>query len=344
MRSIQLVAPRTLEAKLLPDPPDPGPGEVLVRLLAVGICGSDLHWYLDGRIGHTAAGFPQVLGHEPVAEVICIGPGVTSHKEGDRVVIEPTISCGHCEYCLAGAHNLCINGIVMGGPRLHGCFLEYAVVPAHNATHVPHSMSTHRATLIEPVAVMAHMLDLMRIRVGDTVAITGAGPIGMLCAAIARGCGASRVFICDRVQHRLNRALKMGAHVASNTHASFVEAIMDDTRGRGADVVLEAAGTAETINTALRVARPTGMVVLIGLSSQLEIPVDIHLAMAKELRLQTLKRSNHCAEKAIRLLETGIIPDEIITHCMPLAQTPKAFDMAVTCEDGAGKIVIEIGG
>jgi threonine dehydrogenase-like Zn-dependent dehydrogenase len=276
--------------------------------------------------------------------VLRTGPGVTAHKEGDRVVLEPTISCGHCEHCLAGFHNLCSNGIFMGGPQAHGFFREYAIVPVHNATPVPDCLSDNQATLIEPVAVMAHMLDIIQIRVGDTVAITGAGPIGMLCASVARGCGASRVYICDRVPHRLELAKKMGAHVIAGTQATFIETILDETGGRGVDIVLEAAGSPETINTALKVARPGGTVVLIGLTSEISVPLDIHLAMGKELRLQTLKRSNHCAAKAIRLLETGIIPDAVITHTMPLEQTPKAFDMAANCTDGAGKIVIGFNG
>ena len=340
MRSIQLVAQRTLEQHPLPDPPDPGPGQLLIKLRAVGICGSDLHWYLDGRVGRYPAAFPQVLGHEPVGEVLRAGPG-THLREGDRVVIEPTISCGHCEYCLAGSHNNCVNGVFMGGPQAHGFFLDYCTIPEHNATPVPAAMSDRQATLIEPVAVMAHMLDLVRIRAGDTVAITGAGPIGMLCAAIARASGAARVIICDPVGHRVELARLMGATLAVSS-AWFVQAVADETQGRGADVVLEAAGSADAINAAFTVARPAATVVQIGIPSEIETPIELHIAMGKELAIQTIKRSNHCAAKAIRLIETGIFPDALITHVLPLAQTPAAFETLANYRDGVGKIVIEI--
>src|ERR1700733_1098029 len=138
----------------MPLPADPGPGEVLIKLRSVGVCGSDMHWYVDGNIYGQPAAYPQVLGHEPAGEVAAVGRGVTSLKPGDRVSIEPTISCGHCEFCVRGQHNNCIASSFMGSPQLPGLFLEYANVPAHNATLVPDSFNYTQAALIEPVAVM----------------------------------------------------------------------------------------------------------------------------------------------------------------------------------------------
>ncbi len=340
MRSIQLVATRQLEPRPLPDPPDPKAGELLVKVRAVGLCGSDLHWFVDGRIGRNNANFPQILGHEPLVEVMRAGAGVTDFKEGDRLSVEPTISCGHCEYCLAGFHNNCVTNHFMGGPQAFGFFREYAVIPAHNATHVPDQLTDRQATLIEPVAVMAHMIDLAQIKPGDTVGVTGAGPIGMLCAAIAKTSGASKIFICDRQQYRLEMAMRMGATMATDTD-TFPELIRDETRGRGVDVTLEASGAVQAINTCLAVTRPTGTVVLIGLTSEAEAVINIHDAMGKELSIRTIKRSNHCADRAIRLLKSGAIPDLLITHSLPLEKTPEAFQMASTYSDNCGKIVIE---
>jgi L-iditol 2-dehydrogenase len=150
------------------------------------------------------------------------------------------------------------------------------------------------------------------------------------------------VFICDRVPHRVELARRIGVDVAVRSSKELIEAVLDETRGRGADVVLEAAGDRETVNAALAMARPGGTVVQIGLPAEINMPVDLHIAMAKELRIQTLKRSNHCAEKAIRLMEAGAIPDLLITHRIPLEQTPDAFEMLANYRDGVGKIVIEI--
>jgi L-iditol 2-dehydrogenase len=324
-------------------PSDPSHGEVTVRIRAVGICGSDLHWYQDGRIGEIAAAFPQVLGHEPAGDVIAIGAGVHDFAVGDRVVLEPTLSCGHCEYCLRGQHNHCITGIFLGGPQAPGLFREYVTLPAGNCTRVPATMDYRTATLIEPIAVMMHMLELIEIRAGDVVVITGAGPIGMLCAAIARASGAGRVLIADRLGYRLKIALSMGADIAIDSSAKgLVETVMDATRGRGADVVLEASGSAEMVNAAIRMARMGGVVMMIGILSEMNPRIDVHTAMGKELRLQTLKRSNHRAGAALELLAAGKIPTSLITHTLPLGETPRAFEMLTNYSDGVGKAVIEL--
>jgi L-iditol 2-dehydrogenase len=340
MRSIQLLAPRVMEERAMPQPRDPGHGEVTVRIRAVGVCGSDLHWYQDGRIGEIPAAYPQVLGHEPAGEIVAVGPGVHDFATGDRVALEPSLTCGHCEFCLRGQHNHCIRTIFMSGPQAPGMFLEYSTLPASNCTRVPKEFDYATATLIEPVAVMMHILELCQIRPGDTVAVTGAGPIGMLCAAIARAAGASRVFIADRLAYRLKLALKMGADVVIDTTAQNpVEAVLDSTQGRGADVVLEAAGSPETVNAAIRLAAPGGTVMLIGILSELNPKIDVHAAMAKELKLQTLKRSNHRGQEALKMLAR--IPRALITHSLPLEATPKAFEMLSHYSDGVGKAVIE---
>lgn len=343
MRSIQLVAKGILEEHEMPQPADPEHGEVAVRIRAVGVCGSDLHWYQDGRMGEFPAAFPQVLGHEPAGEVVAVGKGVQDFAVGDRVVMEPSLTCGHCEFCIKGHLNHCVKTIFMGGPQAPGMFREFVTLPAANCTHFSNELSYATATLAEPLAVMMHMLELIDIRVGDTVAVTGAGPIGMLCAAMARAAGASPVFIADRVKYRLKLALAMGADVAIDTTAqSLVETVLDATRGRGADLVMEAAGCAETMNAAIRMARMGGTVMQIGIFSELMPKIDIHTAMLKELDLKTLKRSNHRALEALRLLGTGKIPTSLITHSLALAETPRAFDMLTHYTDGVGKAIIEI--
>ena len=310
----------------MPQPPDPSHGEVTVRTRAVGVCGSDLHWYQDGRIGEIPAAFPQVLGHEPAGDVIAIGAGVHDFALGDRVVLEPTISCGHCEYCIRGQHNHCAHGVFLGGPQAPGMFRDYITLPAGNCTLVPSTLDYRTASLIEPIAVMMHMLELITIRTGDVVVVTGAGPIGMLCAAIAKASGAGSVIIADRLAYRLKLAMPMGADVAIDTTAkSLLETVADATHGRGADVVLEASGSSEMVNAAIRCARMSGIVMLIGLLNELNPRIDIQTAMGKELRLQTLKRSNHRAQAALAMLQSGKIPTSLITHTLPLAETPRAF-------------------
>src|SRR5260370_32158481 len=169
---------------------------------------------------------------------------------------------------------------------------------------------------------MMHMLELIEIKVGDAVAVTGAGPIGMLCAAVARAAGASRVFIADKLAYRLKLAQAMGADSLIDTSQSaLVESVLESTRSRGVDVVLECAGSAETVNAAIRMARQGGTVMLIGILSELYPKIDIHTAMMKELKLQTLKRSNHRAPAALNLLRQGKIPTSRLIHPLLLDQT-----------------------
>jgi L-iditol 2-dehydrogenase len=324
-------------------PADPGPGEVLVKIYAVGICGSDLHWYLEGGIGPTHAKYPQILGHEPAGEILSVGAGVTDRKAGDRVAIEPAINCGYCEFCRSGRHNICVRSRFMGDANTRGLFREYAVVPAANTVRIPDGMNYVKATVIEPLAVVLHVIAMARIPVGSTVVVIGAGPIGTLTAAAARVSGASRIIIADQVRHRVELALKMGADTGVYLpEESLVEKVQDLTGGRGADVVLDAAAKSETINDGLRITRIGGQFVLVGLPSERELKIDMHLAMGKELNVQTIKRSNHTAHPAIELLESGRVGDALVTHRLRLAETPRAFQMLTEYTDGVGKVVIEI--
>ena len=323
----------------MPLPADPGPGETLVKLRSVGICGSDMHWYLDGSIYGMPAAYPQVLGHEPAGEVAAVGSGVSQLKVGDRVSIEPTISCGHCEWCLKGQHNNCMASCFMGSPQAPGLLRDYAAMPAHNATLVPESFSYTQASLIEPVAVIMHMLELVEIRAGQTVAVLGAGPIGLLAAAVARKAGAAQVLMADKLPHRIRMAQDVGAKAVPM--AQFAGLVMDLTRGRGVDIAIDAAGVPETINSALAVTTLGGTFVLIGIPAHSPVPVDLFNLQAKEIRFQPLKRSNHQSQPAIALLASGAIPESIVTHRMSIEQAPEAFQMLAEYRDGIGKLAIE---
>ncbi len=327
----------------MPMPAAPGPGEVLVKVKAVGICGSDLHWYKDGRIGHTPAAYPQILGHEPSGDVVEVGAGVTCFKPGDRVLVEPALNCGTCELCMSGRHNACIRSRFMGTPGTLGLLREYAVVPAANLVHIPDTMNYVNGTVVEPLAVAVHILRMSRIRLGSTLAIIGAGPVGLLTAAVARVAGATEIFIADRLPHRVRMGKAMGAGVAIDVNtASLRDVVMDHTRGRGVDVVIDAAGDSGTFNSGLSIARFGGQYMLVGLPVESEMKLDLHLAMGKELTIQTLKRSNHTAHEAIELLEAGKIPDAMVTHRTPLAQAPEVFKVLDDYREDVGKVIIEM--
>ncbi|QOY91741.1 zinc-dependent alcohol dehydrogenase [Paludibaculum fermentans] len=342
MRSVPLVAPKRLELIEAPLPDGPRSGELLVKMRAVGLCGSDLHWWAEGRIHAGQARYPQVLGHEPVGEVVEVGAGVHGYKVGDRVSLEPSITCGHCEFCIAGRHNLCKSSKFMGGPEAQGCLRDFVVVPAHNADPIPDSLSWHEATLMEPVAVWVHTYELAPVRLGDTVAVMGAGSIGLLGIAMAKQAGAEMVLACDRVPHRLELAKAMGADIALNLNEDdFRDAVMQKTHGRGVDIVFDAAGDPRTINLGIQCARDGGRFVLIGIPVPMQFDVDLHTAMSKELNIQVMKRSNHKGRAAGALLAGGRIPTSLITHVLPLAQAQQGFEMLHEYSDGVGKLIYD---
>jgi L-iditol 2-dehydrogenase len=324
-------------------PADPGPGEVMVRIHAVGICGSDMHWYLEGGIAEHRAVLPQVLGHEPAGIVEAVGAGVHDLVPGQRVIVEPAITCGHCEFCRSGHHNNCVSSIFMGSPQMPGLFREFATMPAHNAVAIPDEISFRHGTVLEPLSVILHVLELVDIHIGDTVAVIGAGPIGLLTASMARLCGASKVFVADKLPHRLQFALDAGADEAIDIRGgSFETAVMDCTKGRGVDTVFDCAAGPDTLNTACRIARLGGRVVLIGIPNGTRMNFNQWTAMGKELTIQTVKRSNCNAHAAIDLMQTGRIPLNFLTHFLPLEQTPHGFATLGAYADNVGKVIIEI--
>ena len=344
MQSAQLVALRTIELRDMPEPPDPGPGEITVRIRAVGICGSDIHYYSEGSCVGQPAPYPCVLGHEPAAEVVAVGTGVEDLRPGARVAVEPAITCGRCEFCCAGRHNLCEKILFLGGVQLPGLLREYATVPADNVLPIPDTMSYAEATVIEPLAVILHALDLTRLEPGETVAVLGAGPIGLLSAAVARIAGAGRVIIADRIASRLALAREFGADLAVDiSRESVVEAILDSTGGRGAHLILDAAGRPDSINPALRAVRPGGRIVLIGIPSDSLTGVDLHTAMQREVTLHVLKRSSRNDHAAIGLIESGrVAAGKLVTHRFPLDRADRAFATVAEYADGVAKAVVEL--
>ncbi len=193
MRVAELIAPLTFRLSDMPIE-DPGPGEVQVRIEAVGICGSDLHAYSEGAVGSTPNVYPMVLGHEPSGTIVKTGAGVKGLGTGDRGALEPALYCYHCEFCLSGHHNVCANIRFLSNPHHPGFFRERINLPAANFMPIGAAISFEEATLAEPLAVALHSLHLASIRPGEMVAVIGAGPIGLLTIAALRAAGAARIW------------------------------------------------------------------------------------------------------------------------------------------------------
>ena len=344
MKALQLVAPRTLEVATMPDPPEPGRGEVLVRIRSCGICGSDMHYYLEDACAGTKAVYPSVLGHEPAGSIEQIGPGVEDLASGTPVAVEPALTCGQCEPCRIGRPNLCLNSQFLGGAQGPGLLREYAVVPAHNVVPLPEEMSFSEATVIEPLAVLVHSVELAGLQMGETVLVMGAGPIGVLGVATAKIAGASRIIAADRIENRLAAAREAGADAAVNVDCESVrDAVMDLTHGLGVHVAIDAAGKPDSINTSLHCLRFGGRLMIIGIPSQQFVGVDLWRAMHQEISIHVQKRSNANDHEALDMLVRGQIDTgRFITHHVPLQEGVKAFEAVANYSDGVLKAVVEL--
>ena len=325
----------------LPDPRDPGPGEVLVRLRSTGVCGSDMHTFTEGSIAGLEATYPSVLCHEPAGEVVENGPGVSDLPLGARVAVEPFVVRTECEFTRTGRQNLALHHAFMG-KDYEGALREFAVMPRRNLIPIPEAMTFADAAFIEPLAVILHTFELAELRMGEYVAVIGTGPIGLIAVAVAKLSGASLVVAADKLAHRLERATKLGATAAVSVEQdSPVDAVMDLT-GVGAHVVIDAAGTADSINSAIACLRPGGRMVLVGIPSQSDIPVDFWTALDREARIHVQKRSNGNDHDALRLLERGLIrSDDIMSHRFPLERGQEAFETMAAYSDGVIKPLIE---
>lgn len=273
MKAALLYGPRDIRIADVPRP-EAGPGELLVRVRATGICGSDLHIYTGDR----PVEYPLSLGHEFAGDVIEIGEGVSGFAVGDRVTAEPNFSCGACVYCREGLPNLCVNRIGLAINR-NGTLAEYVSVPARFAWKLPEGMSYHQGALVEPLMVGVHAVRRGRVRVGDTVAVMGCGAIGLMVVAAAKVAGA-RVFAVDIVPEKLRMAERLGAERAFDARQAN---LLDEIRaltpaGQGPLAVFETAGVSVTVKQALDLVRSGGRVVLVGLSTRPAELVPINVA------------------------------------------------------------------
>jgi L-iditol 2-dehydrogenase len=323
---------------------EPGPGEIRVRVGAVGLCGSDLHYYAEGSIGDTVCVYPMVLGHEPSGVVDKVGPGVTGWSRGDRAALEPALYCYHCEFCLTGRHNVCANIRFLSSPEDPGFLRDYVVLPAQNLLPLPEHLSLDEGTIVEPLAVVLHSMLFAEIRPGETSVVFGAGAIGLLTIASLKLSGAGRIWVFEPVAGRRELALQMGATAAFDPNeADPAETIARETGKRGVDVAIDCAAKGGTINHCLRVTRNAGRVVYTGIPSTATVELEFHVARRKELALYNVRRSNHEPATALELLsERPELFRPVLTHTFPLEQVDRAFHMLEHYEDGAGKILVRL--
>ena len=324
--------------------PEPTPGEIQVAVKAIGICGSDTHYFSEGSIGDTPCVYPMVLGHEPTGTVVKAGAGISGWSAGDAAVLEPALYCYHCEFCLSGRHNVCANIRFLSSPQDPGFFREFVNLPAHNLLRLPANLSLSEGALVEPLAIVLHSMTFASPEIGETAVVFGAGPIGLLNIALLKLSGVSRLWAVEPVSHRRELARQMGADAAIDPVAvDPVQELLRDTGKRGVDFSIDCVSKGDSTNQAIRSTRSAGRVVITGIPSEEYVSLASHVIRRKELTIYTVRRSNHDSETALRLLaEQPSRFAPILTHERPLSAVQSAFEICESYADGVGKLTLTL--
>jgi L-iditol 2-dehydrogenase len=349
MAAARLYGPKDLRIDQVPHPGIPGPGQLLLRVTAVGICGSDLHTYQDARIGDTPIESPLTLGHEFAGVVEEVGTGVIEDGEfnplavGMRVAVDPAQPCGRCEMCELGHPNLC--------RRLHFCGLypdpgslsQWMLVPAHTCFPVPESIDDAAAALLEPLGVAIHATDLAKARVADSAVILGAGPIGLCLLQTLRASGVQPLYVVDQFPWRLALAEELGGIPINFREQDPVAAVLVATQGRGVDIGVEAAWADHSIQWCAEMARLGGRVVLVGIPGNNRLEMNHATARRKGLTIVMSRRMKHVYPRAIQLVHSGTVNvNALISHRFPLVQAPAAFALNDAYQDQVVKVIIDV--
>ena len=336
MKALVYRGPGEMPLEDRPDPV-PGPGQVVVAIRASGICGSDVHGF-TGATGRRRVGV--VMGHEAAGEVVELGPGVSSARIGDRVVLRSILPCGRCDRCRHGQTNICEDRQGLG-MHLDGAYAERVLVPEGMLLPLPETLSYEDGALVEPLAVAMHAVNITPFELMDFVVIVGAGAIGLLTLLAARQRGAGSIIVTDRDPHRLGVARMLGADQAIDVGAGDpIDAIAAATNGRGADAVFEAVGIAATVAQSVAAARPGGQVTWIGNSAP-EVALPMQQLVTRELTIRGAYGFVDEFEQAADALASGWIDARPLIECVaPLEDGPDLFRQLAAGSLSAVKVVL----
>ena len=326
--------------------PEIGKKEVLVSLEYVGICGSDVHYFHNGCCGSYKVDLSEdyMLGHECAGTIVKVGEEVEKLKVGDRVALEPGITCGECEQCKSGHYNLCPDVVFLATPPVQGCNEEYIAFPENMCFKLPDNVSTKEGALIEPLSVGFYASEQGGVKTGDTVVILGSGCIGLVTHLACKAHGSGKIIVADLVEARLQKALEIGAtEVINSGKEDALKKIEELTNGRGADVVFETAGSPVTIAQTPFIVRRGGVITLVGISAKEEINYNFAQIMDKEATIKSVFRYRNIYPKAIAAVSGGAINVKgIVTHEFDLDHIQEAYDEAVNNKTDLVKAVIKV--
>ncbi|HZP02958.1 MAG TPA: NAD(P)-dependent alcohol dehydrogenase [Terriglobia bacterium] len=344
MKAAFLTGLREMEIREAPEPKITRPRDVLLRIDTVGVCGSDVHYYTTGRIGSLVVKYPEMTGHECAGTVVEVGPEVTEFKPGQRVAVDPLVTCGQCDQCLSGRAHTCRHQAFLGCPgQAPGALADYLVMPADSCYPVPDSMTLVQAAAVEPFSIGLYAQRMARLEDGAKIAILGAGPIGLCTLLASRAAARCTAYVTDLLDERLEVARRSGATWTGNPRKCDVVQAINQMEPLGVDFVFECAGQQETVDQAVEILKPGGTLLIIGIPEVDRLSFPIHSARRKELTIRNVRRQNECMAPAIEMVASGKVNlDTIVTHHFSLAETKKAFDLVADYRDGVVKAIIHV--
>jgi len=342
-KAVYMTSLKNMEAREVPVP-EIGDEQVLVKLDYVGICGSDVHYYEHGKIGDFVVDGDFILGHECAGTVVAAGKAVKRLSVGDRVALEPGVTCGQCEYCKGGKYNLCPDVKFLATPPYDGCLVNYIAYPENMAFKLPDNVSSAEGALVEPLAVGLHAGSVGEIKLGDTVVVFGSGCIGLMSLLAAKAYGATQVIVVDVIAKRLELALELGASAVINAKQEDVRArIAELTGGAGVDKVIETAGSIPTLQLAPYVIKRGGTIVLVGFPPKDIVEFDFMQILMKEAQIKSIFRYRNLYPAAIGAIADGKIDvKRMITHEFPFEESKQAFDYVIENKSDVVKAMIKM--
>jgi len=343
MKAMMLTGIRQMEMKDVPAPSILNDRDVRIKMKTLGVCGSDIHYYVSGKIGSQVVEYPFTVGHEGAGVVEAVGKGVTMVKPGDRIAIEPAMPCWECDQCQAGRPHTCRKLRFLGCPgQVEGSLSEYIVMPETSCFKIPDQMSYDEAAISEPLAIGLYAVKQSISMEGAKVGILGFGPIGMSVLLPALAMGAKEVYVTDKIDERLQIARDNGAVFTANPEQEDVVEKISDQAPELLDVVFECCGQQEALDDAMGLLKPGGKLMVIGIPEfeRWSFPADI--SRRKELCIQHVRRQNEAVQAALDMIASGEISVEAMaTHRFSFEATKEAFDLVAGYKDGVMKAMID---
>jgi L-iditol 2-dehydrogenase len=343
MKAMMLTGIRQMKMFDIPDPMITNVTDVLIKMKTLGVCGSDVHYYNNGKIGSQVVTFPFPVGHEGAGDIVAVGKAVKYLKVGQRIAIEPAMPCGECDQCLAGRSHTCRKLKFLGCPgQADGCLSEYIVMPESSCIPISDKLSYDQAAISEPLAIGVYAVKQSIPMLGAKIGILGFGPIGMSVLLPALSHGASKAYISDKIDERLEIAMKCGADWTGNPDKTDIIESVKEKEPHLLDVVFECCGKQEAVDQAIEILKPGGKLMIIGIPEFSRWSFSVDKLRHKEITITNVRRQVNCVESALEMMEKGKVDiSKMPTHRFNFQDTQKAFELVAGYKDGVMKAMID---